>query len=71
MHRAEEIRAEAKIEAVVPLAMKVAVPLLQAAVTLEDDNSLQDRWARFLVNATNPDRELDPLTAPIVNQRDL
>ncbi|MES2898671.1 MAG: Abi-alpha family protein [Pseudomonadota bacterium] len=34
------------------LPLKLAVPLLEAA-TLEDDNSLQDVWARMLVNATD------------------
>ncbi|OFA00174.1 Abi-alpha family protein [Duganella sp. HH101] len=34
--------------------LKLAIPLLEAA-TLEEDNSLQDVWARMLVNATDVD----------------
>lgn len=37
-----------------PLPLKLAVPLLEAA-TLEEDDSLQDVWARMLVNATDAD----------------
>lgn len=33
-----------------PVPLKLAVPLLSAA-TLEDDQSLQDKWAKLLVNA--------------------
>ena len=32
--------------------LKVAIPLLQAA-SIEDDDSLQDKWANLLVNAAN------------------
>ena len=35
-----------------PIPMKNAVPLLYHA-TLEEDDSLQDMWARLLVNGTN------------------
>ena len=34
-----------------PLKMKLAVPLFQAA-SLEDDDELQDRWAKLLVNSS-------------------
>ncbi|MFE8643885.1 Abi-alpha family protein [Sphingomonas sp. NCPPB 2930] len=37
-----------------PLPLKLAVPLLEAA-TLEDDDSLQDRWASLLANAVDAD----------------
>lgn len=40
-----------------PLPLKLAIPLLQGA-TLEDDDSLQDRWAQLLVNAANADSGL-------------
>ena len=35
-----------------PLSMKMAIPLLQAA-SLEDDDFLQDLWARLLINGAN------------------
>ncbi|MFA6971905.1 MAG: Abi-alpha family protein [Gallionella sp.] len=35
-----------------PIPLKLAVPLLEAA-SLEDDDFLQDLWARLLVNAAN------------------
>lgn len=38
--------------------MKLAIPLLQGA-SLEDDDSLQDMWARLLVNAANADSGVD------------
>ncbi|WP_143325595.1 Abi-alpha family protein [Caballeronia sordidicola] len=56
MQRAEQFLAEQGLK--VPpngIPLKFAVPLLQAA-TLEDDDYLQDLWARLLVNAAvNPD----------------
>ena len=61
------------------LPLKLAIPLLQGA-TLEDDDSLQDRWAQLLVNASNADagltvhrsflsilEELSPLEAQILD----
>lgn len=53
MKKAELFMAEQGIQAptrVIPL--KLAVPLFQAA-SLEDDDYLQDQWARLLVNAAN------------------
>lgn len=53
IQRADQFLRQAGLEApsrAVPL--KIAVPLLQAA-TLEDDDSLQDRFAALLVNAAN------------------
>jgi hypothetical protein len=38
-----------------PLPLKFAVPLLQGA-SLEDDDYLQDLWAKLLVNAVNDER---------------
>ena len=38
--------------------MKVAVPLLQAA-SMEEDDELQDIWARLLVNAANAESGVD------------
>ena len=35
-----------------PVPMKLAIPLIQAA-SLEEDDDLQDRWAKLLVNAGN------------------
>lgn len=35
-----------------PIALKLAIPLLEAA-SLEDDDYLQDLWAKLLVNAAN------------------
>jgi len=35
-----------------PVPMKLAIPIMQGAI-LEDDDSLQDRWAALLVNASN------------------
>lgn len=35
-----------------PVSLKIAIPLLEAA-SLEDDDELQDRWVRLLVNAGN------------------
>jgi hypothetical protein len=55
MQRADQFLRDAGLNApsrAVPL--KVAIPLLQAA-TIEEDDSLQDRWAALLVNAANAD----------------
>ncbi|MCR9061658.1 MAG: Abi-alpha family protein [Rhodobacteraceae bacterium] len=37
-----------------PVAMKIAIPLFQAA-SLEEDDEIQDIWAALLVNAANAD----------------
>lgn len=53
MRRAEELMREFGLEAptrAVPL--KFAIPLLQGA-SLEDDDEIQDMWARLLINAAN------------------
>lgn len=41
-----------------PVPMKIAIPLLQAA-SLEEDDELQDVWARLLVNAGDADRKIE------------
>ena len=41
-----------------PIPLKLAIPLFQAA-SLEDDDSLQDRWAKLLVNSSVLEREID------------
>ena len=39
-----------------PIPLKLALPLFEAA-SLEDDDYLQDLWARLLVNAANAETE--------------
>jgi hypothetical protein len=52
MERANEYIQSLGIEAPTnPIPLKLAVPLFQAA-SLEDDNYLQDMWARLLVNSS-------------------
>jgi len=59
MQRAEELMHEIGLEAPSrPVPMKFAVPLLQAA-SLEENDSLQDRWATLLVNAANASSEVE------------
>ena len=41
-----------------PLTLKLLCPLIEAAV-LEEDDSLQDRWARLLINSTSADSEIE------------
>ena len=80
MTRAEEFLRQAGLQAptrAVPL--KIAIPLLQAAI-VEEDDMLQDRWAQLLVNAANASsgiavqrsflsilEELTPLEAKILD----
>lgn len=53
MQRADYFLKELGIEAPTrPVAMKIAIPLFQGA-SLEEDNELQDRWAKLLVNAAD------------------
>jgi len=53
MQRAEQLLREAGLSGPTrPVPLKLAVPLLEAA-SLEDDDYLQDLWARLLVNAAN------------------
>jgi hypothetical protein len=54
MRRYNEIRSEMNLPpATKPVSFKFGVPLITAA-TLEDDDTLQDMYARLLVNATDP-----------------
>lgn len=58
MQRAEQLRKEVGISQLRPLPFKVAIPLLEAAA-IEDDAYLQDMWAKLLVNAANPEKEIE------------
>jgi len=52
--RFDEIRAELGLNAeLMPVVMKIGVPLLQAA-SLEESDEIQDMYAQLLVNATDP-----------------
>ncbi len=52
--RFEEIRKELGFdEPIDPIELKVGIPLIEAA-SLEDDDGLQDLYARLLATATNP-----------------
>ncbi len=53
MQRAEQLLKEIGLsQPTRPIPLKLAIPLLEAA-SLEDDDTLQDIWARLLVNAAN------------------
>ncbi|UEP58330.1 Abi-alpha family protein [Acidithiobacillus ferriphilus] len=53
MKRSEEVLHELGFEGPTrPVPMKIAIPLLQTA-SMEEDDSLQDRWINLLVNAAN------------------
>ena len=59
MKRADDFLHEIGLEAptrAVP--MKFALPILQAA-SLEDDDNLQDRWAKLLINAADAESGVD------------
>jgi hypothetical protein len=59
MVRAEEfLRAEGLEQPTRAVPLKVAIPLL-AAASIEDDDELQDLWAKLLVNAGNADSGVD------------
>lgn len=58
MARAEQFQRELGVKATIPLQMKLAIPLLQSA-TLEDNDDLQDLWAKLLVNATKVEGRVD------------
>jgi hypothetical protein len=58
-HRYEEIRAQFQVSGpVTPIGLNVGVPLLEAA-SLQDDDQIQDMFARLLVNATNPQSKIE------------
>ena len=53
MRRTEEVLHELGINSPTrPVPMKIAIPLFQAA-SMEEDDSLQDRWVNLLVNVAN------------------
>ena len=59
MGRVQELMKETGLsEPTRTVPMKVAIPLFQAA-SLEEDDDLQDIWARLLVNAANADSGVD------------
>jgi hypothetical protein len=59
MERAEEFMQEVGIDAPTrALQMKLAIPLFQAA-SLEEDDALQDLWAKLLVNAIDGENGID------------
>lgn len=58
IQKAEALRQKAGIQQLKPIALKVAIPYLEAAA-LEDDELLQDKWAALLVNAANPAKDID------------
>jgi len=59
MERAKEYMASIGIEAPTkPIPLKLAIPLLEAA-SLEDDDYLQDLWAKLLVNSSIEDSSIN------------
>ena len=58
MKKSEEFMNEIGSEnSIKPIPLKFAIPLIQAA-TLEDDDYLQDLWAKLLVNFSNKDSDV-------------
>lgn len=58
MQRANQLCEEAGIKQLRPLPFKLAVPLIEGAA-LEDEPDLQDMWAKLLVNAANPAKDVE------------
>ena len=59
MERAKQLMASLGEDAPTkPIPLKLAIPLFQAA-SLEDDNYLQDMWAKLLVNASTSARGIE------------
>jgi hypothetical protein len=59
MRRAEEeLRKLGLSQPTRPIPLKVAIPLFQGA-SLEEDDTLQDRWVRLLVNAANAESGIE------------
>lgn len=59
MKRADDFMLEAGLSKPTrPLQLKFAIPLLQAA-SLEEDDYLQDLWAKLLVNSANSSSEIE------------
>ena len=52
----DRILAERRVANPKAIPLRLAIPFLEAA-TLEDDETLQERWARLLANAMDPDFE--------------
>lgn len=65
MKRANDFMSEVGLkEPTRAIPLKFAVPLFQAA-SLEDDDELQDIWAKLLVNAANANHTMNPKRAYI------
>ncbi len=59
MTRVEELKSELGSNVSMrPLPLKYAIPLLEAA-TLEDDDYLQDMWAKLLINSANEQSDVN------------
>lgn len=59
MKKAEEFLDQQGLQAPTrPVPMKVAIPILEAA-SMEEDDALQDIWARLLVNAADADSGME------------
>jgi hypothetical protein len=69
--RFEEIRKELGFDGPIdPIELKVGIPLIEAA-SLEDDDRLQDLYARLLATATNPDSKVKARRAFVSILREL
>src|SRR5690348_13025946 len=78
--KVEAIHAERRLNGrTVPIAPRIAIPLLEAA-SLEDDDGLQTMWAALIANGTDPESrqlasrmfvdilsKLEPLDAKVLN----
>ncbi|MBM7562769.1 Abi-alpha family protein [Fusibacter tunisiensis] len=66
MQKADEFRIKFCIkDEYKQIPMKLAIPFFEAS-TLEDDDYLQDLWAKLLVNSTNPENDFN-LTRSIIS----
>ena len=54
MERADSFMKARGIQVENPIPLKLAIPLLEGAA-LEDDDDLQDRWAKLIVNSVRAD----------------
>lgn len=69
--RYEEIRKELGFDGEIkPVELKFGIPLI-AAASIENDNSLQDLYARLLATATNPDSKIEAKRAFVSMLQDL
>jgi hypothetical protein len=55
--RFEAIHAKRRIQKLVPILPRIAIPMLESAA-LEDDEILQDVWAMLIANSTDPNFNL-------------